>query len=260
MKNNKIKYFTSNFFSNSKIKYGFFTRNGGCSSKPFYSLNCSYNNNDYKKNVFNNIISSKKILDLEKTKLKLINQIHGAKIKIINNRNISEKNFADGIITTDKDISLGILTADCAPIFLINPTNQIICALHAGWKGCLNNIISNGVKKMTKSNIPSKNIVAIIGPCLNQKNFEVDKNFIKKFIKKNPTYEIFFKVKSRNNKIFFNMRKLIEFQLIESSIKKVLHINLDTYSEESLFFSHRRENHRNSLPTGRMINIIGFKQ
>ena len=35
-------------------------------------------------------------------------------------------------------------------------------------------------------------------------------------------------------------------------------IELDTYSNEELFFSHRRSSHNDKLPTGRMINIIGF--
>ena len=56
------------------------------------------------------------------------------------------------------------------------------------------------------------------------------------------------------------MRGLIDLQLRESLINNVFHVNKDTYSQESLFFSHRRATHRGTLPTGRMINIIGFKQ
>ena len=56
------------------------------------------------------------------------------------------------------------------------------------------------------------------------------------------------------------MRGLIDFQLKEMPISKIYHIKKDTYSKDSLFFSHRRAIHTNLLSTGRMINIIGFKQ
>ena len=54
------------------------------------------------------------------------------------------------------------------------------------------------------------------------------------------------------------MRGLIKYQILKSNIKNIENINLDTYSNKDLFFSHRRAKHLNQNPTGRMINIIGF--
>lgn len=253
-------YFTSKDFSDSNIMYGYFTRNGGNSKKPFDSLNCSFNIKDDKKNVIENINAAKQKLNLEQTRIKFINQSHGTNIELINSNNISEKTFADGSITQTKDISLAILTADCATIFFIDLKNNIICAIHSGWKGCLNNIISKTATKLNEIRKSAKNTVAIIGPCLGQKNFEVDKKFKEIFIRKNSNYETYFKEKTKNNKFYFDMRGLIDLQLRQISINNIFHINNDTYDEESLFFSHRRAIHRGNLPTGRTINIIGFKQ
>jgi copper oxidase (laccase) domain-containing protein len=60
-------------------------------------------------------------------------------------------------------------------------------------------------------------------------------------------------------KTLFNMRGLIQSQFNINLVKNVYHINFDTYENENLFFSHRRSTHDETLPTGRMINIIGFK-
>ena len=54
------------------------------------------------------------------------------------------------------------------------------------------------------------------------------------------------------------MRGMIKFQLKENDITNIEDIDLDTYSKKNLFYSHRRSTHKNNLPTGRMINIIGF--
>ena len=78
------------------------------------------------------------------------------------------------------------------------------------------------------------------------------------FIKKESIYKNFFIDKDKSNKFLFDMRGLVKFQLIKNGIKNIENIELDTYSNEELFFSHRRSSHKDKLPTGRMINIIGF--
>ena len=259
MNNNTIHYLTSKDFLNAKIVYGFFTRNGGKSKKPFDSLNCNFSSEDNKKHIKENIKAAKQKIGLEKTKIKFVSQIHGTNIKLINNKNISKKIIADGSITQTKNISLAILTADCAPIFFVDINNNIICAIHSGWRGCLNNIVLKTLNKIKKINNSIKNIVAIIGPCLDQSNFRVDENFKKKFTSMNSKYKIYFMESSKNN-IFFNMRGLIEHQLRDLSVNHIFHVNNDTYSDSDLFFSHRRSTQKGTLSTGRMINIIGFKQ
>ena len=55
---------------------------------------------------------------------------------------------ADGIITKNKNVLLGILTADCAPVILLG--KEYFGILHVGWRGLLNNIILNAVNFFIK--------------------------------------------------------------------------------------------------------------
>lgn len=259
MNNNNKNYFTSNAILNSNITFGFFTRNGGKSVDKFKSLNCSYSSGDNKSIVEENIKIAKKNLNLEKTKIKFLNQVHGNNIEIVDYLNFDEKSIADGSITKTKNISLAILTADCAPVFIFDREAEIISAIHIGWRGCFNNIVSKAINKIRSFDKTSKNIFAIIGPCLNKINFEVDKDFRDKLLVINHNYKIFFH-KNKNNNIYFDMRGLIEYQLRESLINNIYHIDKNTYIDKNLFFSHRRSVHNGIDKTGRMINIIGFKQ
>ena len=260
IKSNTMKFFKVNKLTNEKIVYGFFSRKGGFSKKPYNSLNCSYSSGDNKLLISQNISAAQQKLDLHDIKIKFTKQIHGNDIKIINQNNFFNEIIADGSITQDKKICLAVLTADCAPIFLYDRNNELICAIHAGWKGCLNNIVSVAIKKFAKISEKANDILAIIGPCLGQNNFEINENLKKKFLNTSLKYKNFFIQNDlQHKKVHFNMRNLIEFQLKEMSINKIYHVNIDTYSEESQFFSHRRSTHTDSLPTGRMINIIGFK-
>jgi len=242
----------------SNIGYGFFTKNGGCSNDNYASLNCNHNTDDDQNIVNKNIKIAKKKLGLDKSKLKFISQIHSNQVIIIDKNNFSTSVEADGSITKDKDISLAVLTADCCPIFIYDSDINFICCLHAGWKGCLLNIVGSAIKQIQTIQSNVNKIFAIIGPCLDKANFEVSSDLKKKFIVKDSNYDKFFTYINNTKKTHFDMRGLIQFQFNNNMINNVYNIDLDTYDNEDLFFSHRRSTHNESLPTGRMINIIGF--
>ena len=248
-----------NYYSikNTKINHGFFNRLNGFSKKEFKSLNCSLSNGDNKKLVYKNRLKALRQLKLHKKKLILINQIHSSKVIKITKSNLNKKIEADGIITSLSNVVLGVLTADCAPIFIYDNKARFVCCLHSGWKGALKNISKNAIKLFDNQNINRGNLTAIIGPCLGAKNYEVDGSFEKRFCKKNSSYSRFFR-KKNNIKFFFNLRGLIKYQLKELGLNKIHNVNLDTYSNKSLFFSHRRSSHNDKKTTGRLINLISI--
>ena len=245
------------FIKKSSIKHGFFTRLNGLSKKEFNSLNCSISNGDNKKNVFKNRSIAMKNLNLDTKKLVLLKQTHSSNVIRINKNNLNKNLEADGMITSLNNVVLGILTADCAPIFIYDDEKRFVCSLHSGWKGSLNNICYKAVKLLKKYNINENKLNAIIGPCIGINNYEVDKKFEKKFINKDFRYSKFFRNKN-TIKSNFNLRGLINFQLRELGLKKIHNIKLDTYSDKNLFFSHRRATHKGKKTTGRLINLISL--
>ena len=253
----KNNYFVAEDIKTKKITYGFFSKEAGCSKGNYDYPKCSKSSGDNKKLVTTNINIAKKKLGLEKNKLKLIRQIHSNKVEIIDRKNLNEKIVADGSITKNKNIALAIMTADCAPIFIFDLDCSFICCLHIGWKGCLNNIVKIAVKIISK--ITSQELIAIVGPCLSKENFEVEEKFKDVFINQDLHYENFFSIKSNQQKPHFDMRGLINYQLQSCSVNKISNVDIDTYSNEHLFFSHRRSSRLSKLPTGRLINLIGFR-
>ena len=65
MEKYKNNYFISNSIETDKIKYGFFSKEGGCSTDNYRSLNCSIISGDKKKLVNKNIYIAKKKLGFE---------------------------------------------------------------------------------------------------------------------------------------------------------------------------------------------------
>ncbi len=249
-------FYSKKFKKFKNIKHCFFSRKGGFSKGIYQGLNCGKGSRDKKKIVYKNLSFVSKKMKINLNKLFLMHQTHSNKAMIINKRNKNLKKFnSDALITKEKNISLGVVTADCVPIILYDNKNQTIGCIHAGWKGALSGIIENTVKKFKKLNSKNK-IFASIGPCIGKKSYEVEGNFYKKFISKSKRNRIYFS-KKNNVKKLFDLRKYVNDKLIKLNIK-VDHVNHDTFKEKSNFFSYRRSQILREKDYGRCISVISL--
>ena len=249
IKSQKLKKFKN-------IKHGFFNSVGGVSSGLYKSLNCGIGSKDKKINVKKNLKIVSKKFTIKKNKLVLLRQIHSNRIYCI--KKIPKKKLiGDGIITNSKNIAVGILTADCAPVLFYDHKKNIIGALHAGWKGAYKKITTKMINYFKKKGSKLNELHAIIGPCISQSNYEIKENFKKKFLSQSQANKRHFKRK--NNKIYFDLRGYIFQQLKNKGIKNIEIIQKDTFSPKNKFFSARRSLKNKINDYGRNISIIMIK-
>ena len=239
----------------NNIKHGFFNSKGGVSSGIYKSLNCGMGSNDKIKNVTKNLkIVSKKIG--VKKKIILLNQIHSNKIYFINK--ISKKKLlGDGLITNTKNLAIGILTADCAPILLFDPKKNIIGVLHAGWKGAYKMIGQKMINYFKRKGSKLNDIIAVIGPCISQENYEIKNDFKVNFLRQSSENMKHFK--TIKNKVYFDLRGYIFKQLKNTGIQNIEIIKKDTFNPKNNFFSARRSLKKKNNDYGRNISIIMIK-
>ena len=139
----------------------------------------------------------------------LLHQIHSNKFVYINKKSIfKSKPKADAVITNQKNIPIGVLTADCVPILICDEKTKLVAAVHAGWKGAYKDIISNVIQFMIKKGSNPKNITAAIGPTISAKNYQVKEDFKRKFIKKDKKNNKFFKIKFK--KLYFDLPNYVK--------------------------------------------------
>ena len=239
-----------------EIEHGFFNSKGGFSKGIYESLNCGIGSKDLKKNVVRNLEKVAKQINTTKQNIILLNQVHSN--KVINVRDIFKiRRIGDGLITNRKKLALGILTADCAPILIFDPKKKIIAALHAGWKGAFKDIIGKTINKLNQKGSKSKDLIAVVGPCISIKNYEVKKDFLNKFLQKSKKNIKFFKL--YNKKIFFSLNSYIKSQLINMKVKKIEIIDKNTFPKKNNFFSSRRSMKNKFNDYGRNISIIMIK-
>lgn len=169
-----------------------------------------------------------KILDV-----KYLQQIHSDKVYVYNNNyeNIKDEE-GDGIITNEKNIAVGVFTADCVPIIIVNEDSKVVAAVHSGWKGTFNSIVVNTINEMKREfNINIESTKIFIGPHIRQCCYEVSEDLKEKFIKKTGIEE----------DRLFNGRNLSMEECILKDLRKIgieekniFSLNLCTHCEKSI--------------------------
>ena len=239
-----------------QINHGFFDKKGGKSTGMYKSLNCGIGSSDSKKNVLNNLKVVCKKINCSSKNLILLNQIHSNKFYFINkNYKFKKKKLnGDALITNVKKIALGVIVADCVPILIYDKNLKIISAIHAGWKSVYKEIIKKVVKFLIKKGSNTKNLVAVIGPSISEKSYEVQKDFKDKFLKKDKQSKFFFKI--RKNKTYFGLNKYVYYHLKKLGIKNLEIIKKNTFDPKNNFFSARRSIQNKENDFGRNISVI----
>ncbi len=150
----------------SELPHGMFCRHGGVSKSPFTSLNLSYSVGDSPEAVTVNRQLIKQCVGLDY--LVSAVQVHGD--QVLQARDVQQdKEYAaaDALITQQRGVGLLIQQADCQAVLLYDPAQEVIAAVHSGWKGSVLNIIAATVRAMQKQyGTNPHNLRAVISPSL----------------------------------------------------------------------------------------------
>jgi YfiH family protein len=190
--------------------------------------------------------------------IQFVNQVHSNNVITINahSKIHGDQNLpkADAIVTNLKKVVIGVFTADCAPIFLYDEERKIVAVIHAGWKGAKNGVIKSTITEMKK--LGAKNIIALIGPMIQQKSYEVSQEFFDDFTSEDEGNKIFFADGNKADKHMFDLPSYVGKKLCEEGIFEIKNSGIDTYENEKEFFSYRRSTHRAEVDCGRNISVI----
>jgi len=241
---------TPRIFNPKKVIAAQSTRLGGVSIAPYSSMNLGLSVNDNELHVNTNRALFFNSLGIDVNTLSLSTQIHGNEILLA--AQAGQHAGYDAQICGEKNIFIAVSIADCTPILIHDEKENVVAAIHAGWKGTVANIVENTFLKM-KDSFGSKgeNCKAFIGACISKNQFEVNEDVATHFSENLKRYD------ADKHKFFVDLKVANAEQLIRNNIP-VKNIEISDYctvENNDLFFSHRKENGR----TGRMMAVIGLK-
>lgn len=233
------------------VPNGFFTREGGVSTGPHASLNCSRFGTDSPANVAENRARAVEKLGGSPNSLAGLRQVHGARV-VISPAADAPCVDADAMVTDLPSLALGIVTADCAPVLFASRDGRVVGAAHAGWRGALAGVLEATADAMLR--LGATGISAVIGPCIHPASYEVGPDLRAAVLAYSQDHDRFF-TPGRVGHWQFDLPRYCATRLAAARIDTKIMPD-DTFSNEIEFFSHRRRTLRTEGAGGHQISII----
>lgn len=190
-------------------------------------------------------------------------QVHGHHVHIVTGSydGAVSQPTADALVTTTPGIVIGVITADCVPVLLCDPTNQVIGAIHAGWRGACARIVEHTVTAMAALGAKPSLIRAAIGPAIQQPTYEVSRDVYDAFVSIHEKAQIFFHHTPFPDHFLLDLPGFVAGALEHSGIP---HDHIDrlkdnTYDTEKDFHSCRRSAHRGDTTFGCQFSGLMIK-
>ncbi len=252
------------------VKSIYTTREGGISKAPFNTFNLATHVGDVLGDVLANrqqlfeqaCLPSEPIwLDQQHTDIAI--QLPPSNLHTQDSNSVTppiQTPIADASWTQCPGLVSVVMTADCLPILITNQAGTIVSAIHAGWKGLAQGIVSTTIAEFPDEikNSPDR-LLAWIGPAISAEHFEVGQDVYDIFVNQNMSNSIFFQSKPCNvgscsktsQKYLADLPGLVRKELHDLGVSNVYGGDLCSFGEEKDFFSYRR-----SGKTGRMACLI----
>ena len=238
------------------LLHGFMGRRGGKSSGSFAGLNVSYRVGDDSKIVSQNVCDMKLAVGIHDGRIVTMKQVHGDNVVEVTDRSLKEAGEADGMVTREREIFLGVLTADCVPILFAAPEKKLLAAVHAGWRGTLAGIAEKTVRLFReKYGVPADKIEVALGPSIGACCYEVKEDVTALLIKERGNLAER-SIGRRDGKLFLDLKRLNRDILQQAGVppQQIYEVGPCTSCAPDEFFSYRREKRE----TGRQISFIGW--
>ncbi len=240
------------------VNHAFCTRYRGVSQRSFSSLNLAVGNGDERTRVRVNRDLVVKTFGIAPAQLITMNQMHRDRIWIIDKplppSISSSKARYDALLTDQREIAIGVLTADCVPILLVDPRHSVIGIIHAGWRGTLLGVARKALHKMIHHfGAHPEDLLVAIGPSIGECCYEVDEAVMGPFRSSRWNWRSYSRPKGKNTWSLNLAQANIE-QMRDLGIRdeQCCWIRICTACNTDILFSYRTE----GRGTGRQISFI----
>jgi purine-nucleoside/S-methyl-5'-thioadenosine phosphorylase / adenosine deaminase len=205
-----------------------------------------------------------------------LHQIHSDVVRIFD-ATPSKQCKGDALTTNRKGLLLGVRTADCSPVLVVDPKKRVVAAIHAGWRGTLARIVAKTIGQMRMEfGSEPKDLLAAIGPtiggCCYEVGTEVAADFSAKF---SNASEFFDELRTGDEpnplqwlnmmppghqpppkKVLLDLKKANRAQLLEAGVleRNIFVTELCTSCDVDRLFSYRKE----GAVSGRLLGVIGI--
>lgn len=224
------------------------TRQGGVSVGAYGGFNINRYCGDDPAHIAINRQALAEALEVDEARIIVPHQVHSTEVKAIDetllalpaDRQAEALDGFDAVMTNLRGVCIGVSTADCIPILLYDPTHHAAAAVHAGWRGTMARIAMRAIEALQAAYDTSpQDLVAVIGPGISLRNFEVGQEVYDAFNEAGHPME---RIATRQQKWHINLPTSNRLQLEDAGVapEHIQSTGICTYDSVDRFFSARR--------------------
>ena len=235
------------------FRHAFFTRGGGVSQGAYSSLSFSVAAGDSEANVQQNLERAAAVLGVASARIHFLSQVHGRVAISLTGREVQSELIqreGDALVSRAPGLACGVRSADCVPVLLADRRSGTVAAVHAGWRGAANGVVSSAVAAL-RAIAPNPNLLAAIGPHISLAAFEVSEDVAQTLLNASRDPGI---VDRSGSKPHVDLRRMLRAELFALGLS---HADIDdvpgcTVLQPEHFFSFRRD----GKASGRHLSAI----
>ncbi len=245
---------TSPLLDLAGVRHAFFTRQGGVSTGIYGSLNAGVGSRDDPEAVREN--RRRAAAHFGADGVVTAYQVHSPDAVSVAGPWPDAPPQADAVVTATPGVVCGALSADCAPVLIVDAQAGVAAAAHAGWKGALGGVVESAVARMEALGADRLRLRAAVGPCIGPASYEVGLEFLERFLAEDSGHGRFFAPGPSADKRLFDLPAFVLDRLRLAGVEACEWIGRDTAAEPELFFSNRRAFQRGEPDYGRLLSAI----
>ena len=198
-------------------------------------------------------------LNAEALPLYTLKQVHGDDILTVHqDSHAHARPEADGLMSRESGVLLGIATADCVPVLMVAPGHGLIAALHAGWRGTLKGISQRAVKMLNdRWQVNPESVWVALGPAISPCCYEVGRD-VGEALHERWRTDSAWQPHREGDKGFLDLRAINRAQCegIGVPASQIQLVGPCTFCASPDFASYRRE----GAEAGRQLSVIGWQK
>ncbi len=232
------------------VSHAFSTRLGGVSEGIYSTMNFTFTRGDNPEHVMENYRRMAAVLDTDPEWMVLSYQTHTTNVRVVTEEDagkglVKDRDYrdVDGLVTNVPGITLVTFYADCVPLYLVDPVHRAIGLSHSGWRGTVNRMGSQTLKKMAEVyGTNPADVICCIGPSICQSCFEVGEEVAEAFAGSFAEIyhpELFYRKK--NGKYQLDLWRANQIIFAEAGVRpeNIHTTDICTHCNPELLFSHR---------------------
>lgn len=177
-------------------------------------------------------------------------QVHGT--RVVGSDQVTGETEADALVAATAGRLVGVVTADCVPVLLVDRRRRVAAAVHAGWRGTAAGVLEAAVEHLGALGAAPADLEAVLGPAVGGCCYQVGPE-VRAALRARTGDLTTPACTERDGRLMLDLRAAARLLLRAAGVARVTALG-PCASCDTAYYSYRRD----GAGTGRQLSFVGW--